>query len=283
MTRGRYRHLTGGDLSEEPSVSDTKRPSPASDYDEFVDWNKRLAREAPLFRRVFEEVGAHKVADVGAGSARHSIMFATWGLEVLAVDPDDSMLAQAERNVAERADEVAAAGGSIRLVRGGFGELVALGVGPCDVLICTGNALPHVDGLAGLRVAFADFALVVREGGALVLHLLNHAKLLSARPRAIPPVFRQTAEGEKVFLRVIDYPEGAEYLGFDFLTLVRDAEGEWEVTHRRSPHTALPLELLERELGVAGFGEVQAFGSHDGRPFDAEKDESVIVVARLRG
>ena len=261
-------------------MDDEKRAAPASDYDEFVDWDKRLAREAPLFRRVFDEARAKKVVDVGAGSARHAIMFASWGLEVFAVDPDDSMLAQAERNVAQHAGEISAAGGSIRLVKGAFGELAGLGMAPCDVVTCTGNALPHVDGLAGLRAALSDFAAVLNEGGMLVLHLLNHARLLAARPRAIPPVFRQTAEGEKVFLRVIDYPAGDEYLDFDFLTLVRDHEGDWEVTHRRSLHTALPLDLLERELDSAGFVLESALGAHDGRLLDVQNDESAIVIAR---
>ncbi len=259
-----------------------KRPAPASDYDEFVDWDKRLGREAPLFRRVFDEVGARTVVDVGAGSARHAIMFASWGLDVVAVDPDESMLAQAEHNIDEHAEEVASAAGSVRLVRGGFGELAALGLGPADALTCTGNALPHVAGLVGLREALADFAAVLREGGGLILHLLNHARLLASRPRAIPPVFRQTREGEKVFLRVIDYPEGDEYLDFDFLTLTRDENGEWEVAHRHSPHTALPIGLLERELAAAGFAAVCALGSHDGAPLDVERDESVIVTARRR-
>lgn len=263
-------------------MSDQTRPAPAADYDEFVDWDRRLAREAPLFRRVFDNAEAHRVIDVGAGSARHAIMFATWGLEVVAVDPDESMLAQAETNVAGRTADIARAGGSIEMVRGGFGELASLGLGPCDAITCTGNALPHVDGVLGLRSTLADFAAVVRPGGALVLHLLNHARLLVARPRAIAPVFRQTPGGEKVFLRVIDYPEGDEYLDFDFLTLVRDEAGEWSVAHRRSPHTALPVDVLERELAAAGFGDVQEFGSHDGRAFVAETDESVILTARRK-
>ena len=261
-------------------TGDLRRPAPAADYDEFVDWGRRLAREAPLFRRVFDEAGARRIVDVGAGSARHAIMFATWGLDVVAVDPDESMLAQAERNIAEHAEEVSAAGGAVRLVEGGFGELASLGVGPCDALTCTGNALPHVGGHAGLTTTLSDFAAVLNRNGVLVLHLLNHARLLSTRPRAIPPVFRQTAEGEKVFLRVIDYPPGDEYLDFDFLTLVRGSAGDWDVTHRRSLHTAIPVDLLQRELTKTGFDRFEALGSHDGRPLDVAQDESVIVVAR---
>lgn len=261
-------------------MSEHSPAAPAADYDEFVNWSARLTREAPLFRRVFEDVGAQRVVDVGAGSARHAIMFATWGLEVWAVDPDDSMLAQAEANLARSAEEIAAAGGTLHLVRGGFGGIAGLGLGHADVLTCTGNALPHVDGHAGLRAAVEDFAAVIRPGGALVLHLLNHARLLSARPRAIPPVVRDTAQGTKVFLRLIDYPEGEEVLDFDFVTLVRDPAGAWSVSDRRSGHTAIPVGLLRAELERAGFSHVDAFGDHTGRELDVDSDESLIVVAR---
>jgi SAM-dependent methyltransferase len=254
-------------------------------YGEFVDWEKRLGREAPFFRRAFDEVEARSVIDVGAGTAMHAILFASWGMSVDAVDPDDSMLEQAEVNIAERAEQIATAGGEVRLRRGGFGVLAHMGLGPADALVCTGNALPHAEGITGLRSALADFAAVLRPGGVVVLHLLNHGRLLAKRVRAIPPVVRDTADGTKVFLRVIEYPETAEgdveFIDFDFVTLVRPAEGgEWTAASRRSLHTALPLDLLERELTAAGFRDVRAFGDHSGRALDRDADESVIVTAR---
>jgi SAM-dependent methyltransferase len=260
--------------AEEPRVA------PASDYDTFVNWDARLAREMPFFARIFAEVGVRSLIDVGAGSARHAIAFAEQGIAVDAVDPDDSMLAQAMANVAEAGERIAEAGGELRLVRGGFGDLAALGLGAADALTCTGNALPHVAGLAGLREALADFAAVVRQGGVVVLHLLNHARLLGGKPRVIPPIIREVPEGTRVFLRVIDYPATGEFLDFDFVTLTRSSDGAWDVASRRSAHTALPLELLTVELAAAGFEGVEAFGGHDGHAFDADTDESVIVVAR---
>ena len=248
------------------------------DYDTFVNWDRRLAREAPLFRRVFEEVGARSVIDVGAGSARHAVMFASWGLSVDAVDPDSSMLAVAERNIAEAARPIVEMGGKVRLTRGGFGELAARGLGPADALVCTGNALPHVDGIAGLRAALADFAAVVRPGGLIVLHLLNHGNLLVNRPRTIPPVVRETPEATLVFLRVLDYPSDERTISFDFVTMSRDRDGQWEVASRRSNHTALPPELLRAELEAAGFERIELLGGHDGHALTAD-DESVIVVA----
>jgi SAM-dependent methyltransferase len=266
----------------EPNAAEgSARVAPAADYDEFVNWDKRLANEGPFFRELFEAEGVRRVVDVGSGSARHAILFATWGLDVVAVDPDESMLAQARANAERFAGDIAAGGGSLAIAKGGFGELHRLGVGPADAITCTGNALPHVAGRDGLTEALADFSSVVVPGGILVLHLLNHGRLLDKRPRAIPPKIVETAEGTKVFVRVIDYPPGGEFLDFDFVTLVRDAAGAWVLSSRRSAHTAIPVELLETELPCAGFGRVQAFGGHDRHPV-TDADESVIVVAQRR-
>ena len=263
---------------------------PARDYDQMVDWEKRLGREAPFFRGIFEDAGARRVVDVGCGSGKHAIMFAEWGLEVAGVDPSASMLAQAR--------ETAAAAGigepDLRFVEGGFGELeVGLGRG-WDAVVTLGNGLPHVAGRPGLEAALADFAAVLRPGGAVVLHLLNHARLIEGRIRLMPPAFRETHEGDRVFLKVLDYVEDG--IMFDFVTLTRDpgvgpgegnaftfddpAETGWHLRSRRSVHTALPIDVLTEALVGAGFEDVHAFGDHAGRTLDRASDESVIITAR---
>lgn len=251
---------------------------PAADYDRFVDWPKRLAREEPFFRRVFAEHGVRRVIDVGTGSGMPAIAWAGWGLDVVGVDPDAAMLAQAEANRIEASERVAAVGGSIRFLTGAFGDLGGLGLGVADAVTCTGNALPHVAGQAALLPALRDFAAVLRPGGVLVLHLLNHDRLLAGKVRAIPPKVRDDADGTWVYLRVMDYVEGG--IAFDFITLHRPVgESAWETESRRSVHTAIPSALLVATLEEAGFCDVALFGNHDGAPFDAARDESVIVTA----
>ena len=265
---------------DEASIRAKLHRALVSDYDTFVNWDARLARELPFFRSVFDEVGAKSVIDVGAGSARHAISFASWGMAVDAVDPDESMLASAQDNVAAAAERIAEAGGELRLMCGGFGELRALGLGGADALLCTGNALPHVRGLAGLREALADFAAVLRPGGALVLHLLNHDRLLATKQRAIMPVVREVAEGTRVFLRVIDFPvDGGEFIGMDFATLVRDHAGEWTMASQRAAHTIITAQMLLAELAAAGFENVELLGGHDRHKL-TERDESLIALAR---
>ncbi|HSQ21650.1 MAG TPA: class I SAM-dependent methyltransferase [Coriobacteriia bacterium] len=265
------------------------------EYDELVNWDARLTREGPFFRRLFDEHDVRSVADVGAGSARHSIMYRSWGLDVTAIDPSSDMLELARENAE-------LLGSDVRIVEGGFGDVALIVGGPVDALTCTGNALPHVRSLDGLREALADFAAALRPGGVLVLHYLNHDRLVTQRIRTMSPVFRETPAGDKFFLRLLGYtPEGDGVL-FDFVTLVRDAgvretphtieswpktleddpTGGWSLRSRRSLHFAMPLQLITTELERAGFGDVRALGDHEGRPLDINTDESMIVVA-VRG
>lgn len=251
---------------------------PAADYDRFVDWDRRLAREAPFFRREFEAHDVQRIVDVGSGSGRHALMWAEWGLDVTGVDPDASMLAQAAGNSAAVAERIAHAGGAVRFTTGGFGDLAGLGQRMVDAVTCTGNALPHVAGVSGLQAAVKDFAEVLRPGGLVVLHLLNHDRLLDQHIQAIPPVVRDGDDGRWVFIRLMEYvPEG---IGFEFITLHRGTEeAEWSLSSRRSVHTALPSRTITETLAQAGFVEPRLFGNHDGKPFDAQSDESLLLVA----
>lgn len=262
------------------------------EYDELVNWEARLAREAPFFRRLFEEYGVETLVDVGAGSARHAIMFRSWGLEVVAVDPSEEMLELAHENAGRL-------GSDVRIVQGGFGDVAGIAGVPVDAITCTGNALPHVRSIRGLHDALHDFAAALKPGGVLVLHYLNHARLLDKRIRTMTPVFRETTAGDKFFLRLLDYTAEGDGVLFDFVTLVRDAGvretahsieswpktleadpgGGWTVRSRRSLHFAMPLPLIEGELERAGFSEIRAFGNHEGKPLDLDEDESMIVVA----
>lgn len=265
------------------------------EYDELVNWDARLAREGPFFRHVFEGHGVRSVADVGAGSARHAIMFRSWGLDVTAIDPSEDMLELAREN-AERLES------DVRIVEGGFGEVARIVGGPVDAVTCTGNALPHVRSIGALRDALADFAAALRPGGVLVLHYLNHHRLVSQRIRTMTPVFRETERADKFFIRVLDYTPAGDGVLFDFVTLARDAsvrEGEhtieswpktleadpagcWTVRSRRSLHFAMGPDLISAELESAGFEDVRLYGDHAMKPLDAQKDESLIVVALRR-
>src|SRR5450756_542141 len=86
------------------------------DYDRFVDWDKRLSREAPFFRALFTEREVSRIVYVGCGTGRHAVLFASWGLDVTGVDPNPEMLAQARSHAAAARERVT-------FLEGGFGDL----------------------------------------------------------------------------------------------------------------------------------------------------------------
>jgi glycine/sarcosine N-methyltransferase len=257
---------------DDSGPASAKNPAqPASDYDEMVDWGKRLARELPFFERVLSEAGASRVVDVGCGTGMLAIALARLGLEVTGVDPSESMLAKARVNVE-------AAGVPVTLVEGGFGDLEQLVSGRVDAVICTGNALPHVEGREGLARALADMASVLRPGGVVILHWLNHDRLAAQRPAMLPAVLRSTTKGPRIFAKVLEYSDdGVE---FDFVTVTRGADGAWNAEDRRSLHTWVTTVTAREALAEAGFSDVELYGGHDFRAFDPSADESVIAVAR---
>jgi hypothetical protein len=155
-------------------------------------------------------------------------------------------------------------------------------LGRVDALVCAGNALPHVAGRDGLTETLADFASAVAPGGVLILHLLNHDRLLRARSTTIPTKVRAGEQGTKVFVRITDFTEGDEFIDFDFVTLFRDPAGAWSLTNRRSPHTVITADILARELPCTGFADLEVYGDHTWRQLDVDKDESIIAVAWRR-
>jgi len=253
-------------------------------YDVTVDWDRRLARELPFIERIFRETGeVRRIIDVGSGTGRHAIALVERGFEVTGVDPGVEMLERAHANAV-------AAGVDVRFVEAGFGQLADLGLGEVDAVMCTGNALPHVDGIAGLEAALRDFAAVIRPGGVLILHLLNHERLLAVRPRSLPLVLRESGGDTVAFFRLFDYDpsDAPERIWLEFVTTVKSASearagaGDlgWSVTANRSAHTVMPPSVLCEALERTGFGGFRVYGDHGGKEFESQADESVIVTAR---
>ncbi len=249
----------------------------AHEYDQVVDWSARLPREASFFRALFEEAEVSSVLDVGCGTGRHAAEFASWGLDVTAVDPDEGMLEAARRHARERSVDVAFAAAGY----GVLSETVG-GKAPFDAVVSLGNALQHVEGPEGAREAIEDIAEVTERGSVVALHFLNHDRLLAERPRLLSSALRETDEGERIFLKVLDFDvAGEDELRFELLTLAREDVGGWSVASwRASDHRVLPVGAVLDAFAAAGFRDVEAYGDHDRTPLDLMRHRSAVVVAR---
>ena len=241
----------------------------AVDYDRFVNWPARLARELPFLERLFQANGVQTVLDSACGSGQHAIALAQRGYRVRGADLSAPMVEQARRNAS-------AAGHDIAFSVAGFGRLAGLGH-VFDGVLCLGNSLPHLLSPPAVAEALADFASVLRPGGLLVIQNRNFDHVWAARERFIGPQSYRGADGEWLFVRFYDFHE--DTVTFNMVRL-RRTEAGWAQDVDATELSPIFRDGLAAALSAAGFGEVTFYGGYDGSAFDPAQSGDLIVVAQ---
>ena len=244
----------------------------AVDYDRFVNWPGRLAGELPFIEGQLSAVGARRVLDVACGTGMHAIALAERGYDVIGADASGGMIEKARSNAES-------AGVAADFVQASFGSLSeACGAG-YDALLCLGNSIPHVTGLAGLADALQDFGAVLRPGGALLIQDRNFDAVLASGERWMEPQSYVTGDDEWVFLRFYDFIS-QETLRFNFVTLYRAGGEGWRQTVAISSLVPLLQSDLVAYVQRAGFCDVHSFGSLQGEDFDQRTSPNLVLTAR---
>lgn len=241
-----------------------------ADYDRFVDWESRLAFEAPVLDRLLSAHGVCRVLDTACGTGRHAIALAQRGYQVTGADLSAAMVAQARANAA-------AARLAIPFLQAGLGGLAPLLPGPWDAVLCLGHSLPHLLSAAEVAAALDDFAHLLHPGGLLLVQNRNDERLLAQGQRFLPVSVRQEGAEEWLFLRFLDLDP--QRISFHMVTLHRDAKG-WHQRVSSTTHRPLPRPELEAGLRAAGFGEMAFYGSWNLERFDAVQSGDLVIVGR---
>lgn len=236
-------------------------------FEDLVDWPGRLAGETPFYRRLFEGIGARSLLDVACGTGQHAALLHSWGLRVEAADVSHRMIERARALFGEPE-------GLSWRVRG-YDEPVG-SPAPFDVAICVGNslALAHDTGVAGRAVA--SMSAAVREGGAVVLHLLNLWRI-SEGPCLWQKCRRaRRPEGDTLLVKGIHRHGSRAFVELLLVPLERPGE-------RRSTHLSLigiEAEELGEMLRRGGARTVECFGGYGGEPYERERSVDLVAVAR---
>jgi len=242
----------------------------SADYDRFVGWEGRLAREMPFFEKLFAEHGVRRVFDVACGTGHHAIALAERGYEVLGSDVSEGMVSRARQNAA-------AAGARVRFLQAGFGELGKRVKERYDALLCLGNSLPSLLSEDALKDALADMAGALVPGGFLVVQNLNYDRVWPQRERFMPlQTYRQGNE-EWLFFRFLDYHQ--ETLTFNMVVFHKDGAA-WSYRAEATELRPIFKEDLERLLGQTGFSGVDSYGDYHLSPYQQDVSGDLIVVAR---
>lgn len=230
-------------------------------YDAMINWDRRLANEAPLFRWLFEQVGAHSVLDASCGTGRHAAMFASWGLRVQGADLSPDMIAWCRQQHGQSP--------ALSWVQRSFTQKAEE---PSDVVICTGNSLALAEDMSVIEEAITAMASSARH--ALLLHVVN----LQARPDG-PVVWDKTTRvqlspGEHLLHKGIHRCGDIGYVDFLLTSL-----GTFEVTGRSIPFAGLRQSWLKERLQQHGFTSVQFFGGYARQGFNEAASSDLIAVA----
>jgi glycine/sarcosine N-methyltransferase len=240
----------------------------AADYDRFVNWEGRLARELPFFQHLFEERRVERVLDSACGTGHHAIALAQEGCQVVGADLSAAMVELARQNAAT-------AGADVAFRVAGLGELATLGE-TFDAVLCLGNSLPHILTAQAVAEALADFAAVLNPGGLLVIQNRNFDLVWTEKERFMPPQAHRDGDQEWLFLRFYDFHEAS--ITFNMNRLRRTDQG-WEQTVESTELRPIFRDEFAVALEAAGFEGSLFYGSYDGSPFDPSRSGDLIALA----
>ncbi len=235
-------------------------------YDSLVDWPKRLAREEPFYRHVFDQLDVRSVVDVACGSGHHAAMFHDWGLRVEAADISREMVEFARQRFGESPN--------LQWVVRGFDEPIASG--PFDAAVCVGNSLALAPDHKTVAEAVRQLLAAVRPGGAAVVHVLNLWRLPDG-PCRWQVIKRATVSGRELVLVKGVHRSGRG--GFVDLVVVPTAD-------EGPPHTeSVPLlgidaAELQQMAQDAGATTVSLYGDYQRSPLDSGQSSDILVIAR---
>jgi SAM-dependent methyltransferase len=242
----------------------------SADYDRFVDWDGRLAREIPVLDELLAHHPARRVLDVACGTGHHAIALAKRGYEVLGSDGSERMIAKARQNAK-------AEGVLTTFLRAGFGELRQTVSERYDAALCLGNSLPSLLNEKALRNALEDMGAVLVSGGLLIAQTLNYDRLWHQRERFMPLQTHRHEDEEWLFVRFMDFHQ--ETLTFNMLVLHKNDQ-RWSCRSGSTELRPIFSDDLKRLLEQSGFAKVDFYGDYDLNPYEQDTSGDLIVVAQ---
>lgn len=241
-------------------------------YELMVDWEHRLAFEAPFFQRVFS-------SRKSAAGARLRLRHGPPCPPVRAVGPGGRR---------ERCFRGDGRGGAAPRRRRARGRAVRAGRFPHagrPFRRTVRRSSLHGQQPAPGRLAggFAPgrpkHARVLSPGGVAVIHTLNYACFPEGRSVYEDPRVRLVEDRELVFLKAVR--RARQHCDLDIVVLEKQA-GEWKKIEARARAWALEQPELKKIATEAGFVRLQWYGGFDPKPFDADTSRDLILVARRR-
>ena len=279
-------------------------------YEAMVDWPKRLAREEPFYRRVFEGAGIRIERDRAFAQGQSALTpdpspadgrgeqealgpspacgrggpFAGSIVDVACGTGRHAAMFHSWGLRVEGADVSEA---MIDRARTSFGQPEGLrwvvrgfdapidAEEPFDAAICVGNSLALAPDTETVRRAIGRMLCAVRPGGVAVLHVLNLWRLPEG-PCTWQKCLRTTLPAGDVLVLKGVHRAGSR--GYVELVIAAAALGTM-VTSESAVLLGLEASDLAQTAREAGAAQVRLLGGYGDQPYDRQQSTDLIVVA----
>ncbi len=246
----------------------------AEHYDRMINWESRLQREIPFYKKIFTDAGAGKILDTACGTGRHGILFSSWGMEVHAVDSSGEMISKAKENAKN-------AGVNVSFRKVSIEELDKEFSAGFDVVTCMGNSLPHIRTSGELRKVFTAVANVLKPGGIFTLQIRNYRRVLEKNEKYMPLNSFADKGKEYIYLRITE--PGEDMVTFSILVFQKDEYGKWSFdvnSERLKPW--LDKDILTI-LIESGFVTTGVYGDLSFSSFVPLESTDLVIIAQKTG
>jgi SAM-dependent methyltransferase len=237
-------------------------------YDQMVDWPRRLANEAPFYRKLFDQHGVRRLLDCACGTGHHAAMFAQWGLSVVGTDLSETMIARCQEQHGQHS--------RLRWLARSFENLQDLGE-PFDAVICVGNSLALAGAEQTCRNALRSMMRALRSGGLLMIHVLNFWSLRSGSILVQKFLPLQQAGHEGLLLKLF-HRVGSRGHVETFALSRSDAAGSWTMQHHSSELVGLSAAWFRHRLSNLGCSQIEFWGDYHLVAYRARRSPDLIVT-----
>lgn len=254
----------------------------SQDYDLFVNWEARLAAEMPFIQNCLERIGTSTsqpltILDTACGSGMHAIELARRGYSASGADISPKMIAKAQENA--KSNDV-----RVPFKDSAFGTITQHFKGetqfPFDLILCLGNALPHLLSIEQIQSALWDLGNSMQPGGFLIFQNRNFDAICQKKERWIAPQGRKIGKEEWVFLRFYDFDSDG-LITFNIMRLHRSGQESWQQRISTTRLYPLKRDVMVGLLEDSGFSEITCYGLMDlNHPFNPDTSENLVVTAR---
>ncbi len=149
----------------------------ADDYELFFsDLEENMEEEGIWLSHLLEEHGCRTVLDASCGSGRQAIPLRARGFAVVAADPSEAMLRQAEANAMKH-------GVHVPFVKVDFANLHACLAHEYDAVVSLGNSLCNLDNATDIQLALQSMYACCRPGGICVIGVKDFVEVRRNRER----------------------------------------------------------------------------------------------------